>query len=686
MKEGKETLKIKFSLGKKIFLFVLAIITLLIVIVYTSTIESVSRGFEQEMKIRGISISKSISSSLSAILSSIIADRIAKDPKSAEKVFKSKEFMSEIFSELQLREEYLNLIETFGDIPKTEDIIWASAVDMSKKVLVHSRKDIPFMADFSFPKGTVDNEQLLKAYLTLVSNLNVRNKNILENFEESILSLFGGRITTLEYKIPKKELINLIKNNLGTDEKETLKVIEKAEANLIDNIYTTKEKYSLLYWNIKNIQRKYNDTSFGNEFRNKINSLLSVMGYNYLTYEIVSPKLNETKEFIDSIKEKISKEDFELINVMIEQFIKSSFGITGFIQYYTESMKGKEVKRILFSYPILIKEDINKYIGDLYIGMSTESIERAITSIERQIQTGALLSVLIGILFTILLSVRISRGARIITKAMDELSKGNLQVKADFKSEDEIGFIAQNFNRMVNEIAEKEKMRDIMNKVVSEEIAKELMEKGMELGGELRFTTMLFSDIRGFTSMSEKMDPRTLISILNEYMTEMVEIVKKYKGVVDKFVGDEIMVVYGAPISFSEKGDAFLAVITAYDMIKRVEELHKIWQEQGKPLLTPGIGINSGHVVAGNMGSKDRLSYTVIGDAVNTAARLCGAAPGKHCIISENTHKLVNDLIEVEEQEPIRVKGKSEPLKIYSVTGIKPEGYEYLKTLLGSKN
>jgi len=151
-------------------------------------------------------------------------------------------------------------------------------------------------------------------------------------------------------------------------------------------------------------------------------------------------------------------------------------------------------------------------------------------------------------------------------------------------------------------------------------------------------------------------------------------------------VGDEIMVVYGAPISFSEKGDAFLAVITAYDMIKRIEELHKIWQEQGKPLLTPGIGINSGHVVAGNMGSKDRLSYTVIGDAVNTAARLCSAAPGKHCIISENTHKLVNDLIEVEEQEPIRVKGKSEPLKIYSVTGIKPEGYEYLKTLLGSKN
>ncbi len=686
MKESNQTIKIKFSLGKKIFLFVLSIIALLIVIVYTSTIASISRGFEQEMKIRGISISKSISSSLSAILSSIIADRIAKDPKSAEKLFKSREFMSEIFSELQLKEEYLNLIETFGDIPKTEDIIWASAVDISKKVLVHSRKDISFMSDFSFPKDTVDNEKLLKAYLTLVSNLNVRNKNIFENFEESIISLFGGRITTLEYKIPKKELINLIKNNLGTEEKETLKIIEKAEANLIDNIYTTKEKYSLLYWSIKNIQRKYNGTSFGDEFRNKVNSLLSVMGYNYLTYETVSPKLNELRKFIGSIKDKISKEDFELINVMIEQFLKSSFGTTGFIQYYTEPMKGSSVKRILFSYPILIKDDINKYIGDLYIGMSTESIERTIASIERQIQTGALLSILIGIFFTILLSVRISRGARLITKAMDELSKGNLQVRVDFKSEDEIGFIAQNFNKMAAEIAEKEKMRDIMNKVVSEEIAKELLEKGINLGGELRFVTMLFSDIRGFTSMSEKMDPRTLISILNEYITEMVEIVKKYKGVVDKFVGDEIMVVYGAPISFSERGDAFLAVITAYDMIKRIEELHRIWLEQGKPLLTPGIGINSGYVVAGNMGSKDRLSYTVIGDAVNTAARLCGAAPGKHCIISENTYKLVYDLIEVEEQEPIRVKGKSEPLKIYKVTGIKPEGYEYLKTLLGSKN
>ncbi len=682
MKGNNVTIKIKFSLGKKIFLFVLSIITLLIVIVYTSTIASISRGFEQEMKIRGISISKSISSSLSAILSSIIADRIAKDPKSAEKLFKSKEFMSEIFSELQLKEEYLNLIETFGDIPKTEDIIWASAVDINKKVLAHSQKDIPFMSDFLLPKDAVDNEKLLKAYLILVSNLNAREKNIFENLEESILSLFGARITTLEYKIPKAKLVSIIKENLNLNEKEVKKVIEKAEANLIDNIYTTKEKYSLLYWSIKNIQRKYNGTSFDKEFRNRVNSLLGIMKYNYLTYENVSPKLNDIRKFIEKIKDNISKGDFELINVMIEQFLKSSFGITGFIQYYSEPMKGSSAKRILFTYPVLIKEDISKYIGDLYIGMSTESIERTIASIERQIQTGALLSILIGILFTILLSIRISRGARLITKAMNELSKGNLQVRVDFNSTDEIGFIAQNFNKMVDEIAEKEKMRDIMNKVVSEEIAKELMEKGIELGGELRFATMLFSDIRGFTSMSEKMDPRTLISILNEYMTEMVEIVKKYKGVVDKFVGDEIMVVYGAPISFSEKGDAFLAVITAYDMIKKIDELHKVWQEQGKPLLTPGIGINSGYVVAGNMGSKDRLSYTVIGDAVNTAARLCGAAPGKHCIISDNTYKLVSELIEVEALEPIKVKGKSEPLKIFKVTGIKPEGYEYLKTLL----
>lgn len=658
--------KVKLSLGKKIFLSVLVIITIILSMVYTSSIDSISRGLEEEMKIRGISISKNISSTLSTILSSIIAEKIAKKPQIEKELFKSKEVMKEILSDLQLKEEYINLIETFSEIPNTEDIIWAAAVDLDNNVIIHSQRDKNFLDKFYLPPNTFENELVIVFYNTLSSNLNLRKFL----FFEKVFRDIG-----IDLKVSEKEILAKLSQDFSIDNEKAKKVFEVAKKNLLNDLKSRYEKFSLMFWSIKQIQRKYNSDVFGMEFKKQLTELVKLLDYNYIMYEVSKEYLDRFISFVEENKEKLSKNDYNYITTVVNQFLKSSFGTTGYLQSYTEQLAGKSVRRLLFSYPILIKDDLNKYIGNLYIEMSTESIEKAIAKVERQVQIGILVALLVAIVIVAFLSSNISRGARKITNAMSELSKGNLNVKVDVRSNDEIGFIASNFNRMVEELAEKEKIKDIMNKVVSEEIAKELMKKGIELGGEMRFTTMLFSDIRGFTSMSEKMDPRDLISILNEYMTEMVEIVKKYKGIVDKFVGDEIMVVYGAPISFSEKDDALLAVITAYEMIKRMDYLHEKWRNEGKPLLNPGIGINSGNVVAGNMGSKDRLSYTVIGDAVNTAARLCGAAPAKTCIISYNTYSLVKEFIDVEEQEPIRVKGKSEPLKIYNLLSVREEGY-----------
>lgn len=679
MEEKVQEVKVKLSLGKKIFLSVSAVIIVMIAIIYSSTTNSISQGLEGEMKVRGTSISKNVSSSLSAILSSIIAEKIARNPAVEKDLFKSRELMKSIFSELQLKEEYINLIETFGDIPRTEDILWATAIDLDNNVLAHSSPDVGFMQKFSFPKGTFRNNDLLVVYRVLLENLKIRKLNF---FEKMFRGILGG---DLEFNIPSSELMRKISSVLVDYNKDDLRrIISITKKNLIDNLRNNYEKFSVMYWEIKSIQRNYNNTKIGVKFREELNTLVEILDYNYITYDISKPYFDRFRKFLEENKEFLMKEDYQHLFVLLEQFIKSSFGIVGFLQYYYEEQGGKKQRRLLFSYPVLIKEDFNKYVADLYIGMSTESIDKTLASVERQVQIGALIAILIAVLLVVFLSTRISKGARIITNAMSKLSGGDLTVRAEVKSNDEIGFIAKNFNIMVEQIAEKEKMRDIMNKVVSEEIARELMKKGIELGGEMRFTTMLFSDIRGFTSMSEKMDPRNLISILNEYMTEMVEIVKKYKGVVDKFVGDEIMVVYGAPVSFGRKEDALLAVVTAYEMILKMDELHLRWQKEGKPLLTPGIGINSGDVVAGNMGSKDRLSYTVIGDAVNTAARLCGAAPGKNCIISENTYVLVREFVEVEEQEPIKVKGKSEPLKIYKILSVTPEGYEKVRSIVSS--
>lgn len=667
--------RIKLSIGKKIFLSVLSTIILMVIVIYSSTTRSISEGLEAEMKVRGTSISKNVSSTLATILSSIIAEKIAKNPKLAEEVFKNPQIMSQVFSELKLKEEYINLIETFSDIPRTEDIMWATAVDINGNILIHSNPEIEFMSKFSLPKDTFRNIDLVISSRIVYQNLRVRKLGFLEKVFRGILPAH------LELVKPIEEIEEELSRTLKINKENSRKIILTAKKNIEDNLKNTYEKFSTMYWQIKSIQRKYDQPEIAKNFREELSILVELLDYNYITPELAERYISRFQKFLQDNKNLLVREDYITINVLIQQFMKSSFGITGFLQYYED--KGR---KLIFSYPVLIKDDFDKYIADLYIGMSTESIDKTLGMVERQVQAGALIAIIIAVVFVILLSTRISKGARVITNAMKELSKGDLTVRANFSSNDEIGFIAYNFNIMVEQIAEKEKMRDIMNKVVSEEIAKELLSKGIELGGEVRFTTMLFSDIRGFTSMSEKMDPRDLISILNEYMTEMVEIVKKYKGVVDKFVGDEIMVVYGAPVSFGEEEDALLAVATAYEMIKRIEELHVKWQSEGKPLLTPGIGINSGNVVAGNMGSKDRLSYTVIGDAVNTAARLCGSAPGKTCIMSKNTYLLVKDFVIVEKKDPIQVKGKSEPLEIYSLISLKPEGIEKITEILMKKS
>ncbi len=675
-------IKVKFSLGKKIFLFVIFVIALISIITYTSTLNSLTKSMENEFKIRGISISKGISSSLSSTVSSIIASKYSKNPQDIPKIFQSPKLISEIFSDLPLREEYINLLETFKDIPKTEDIIWAAVVDINGKIVVHSREDVSFGQEFVLPKNTFNHEILMFTYYTILSNLDYRKESFSDTLNRLVEEFLGN--VYLDMKIKPNQLSENIKKNFPNINPNLLgKLIDLSLKIVYDNQKDIKEKFIITYWNIKEIQRKYIGKDIENEFRNAVNQLFELKDYLYIDEFTAKKKFNVLIEFLRRTPE-ISIQDKNTIKGIIEQFLESSFGTTGFLQYYYEKVRDVSFRRILFSFPIFISDDPEKYVGNLYINMSTESITKAMSSSEREIQIGVLIGLLVGIVFIIFLSRSLSKNANTIVSSMQKLSEGDLKVRAYLKTNDEFKFIADNFNIMVSQIEEKEKMRDIMNKVVSEEIARELMDKGIELGGELRFTTMLFSDIRGFTSMSEKMDPRTLISILNEYMTEMVEIVKKYKGVVDKFVGDEIMVVYGAPITFGKVEDALLAVTTAYNMIKRMEYLHQKWASENKPLLTPGIGINSGDVVAGNMGSKDRLSYTVIGDAVNTAARLCGAAAGMNCIISHNTFSLIREFINCEELEPIKVKGKSEPLKIYRVLSINQLGERKIQEILGN--
>ena len=206
---------------------------------------------------------------------------------------------------------------------------------------------------------------------------------------------------------------------------------------------------------------------------------------------------------------------------------------------------------------------------------------------------------------------------------------------------------------------------DLAEMVVSGELT-------VEKGGENRVATVLFADIRGFTSMSENMLAADVLQMLNEYFEVMVEIAFVHEGTVDKFVGDEIMVLWGAPVVHED--DPARAVRAAIDMQAALRDFNRTREAEGSLPIHVGIGVNTGDLVAGYIGSTRTMSYSVIGDTVNTGARMCSAAKAGQIIISDNTRNLMGDEFEVMELDDVMVKGKVKPLKIYSVLGYKDSG------------
>ncbi len=223
----------------------------------------------------------------------------------------------------------------------------------------------------------------------------------------------------------------------------------------------------------------------------------------------------------------------------------------------------------------------------------------------------------------------------------------------------------------------KREIKSAFSKYVSPDIIEDIMKdpSKLQLGGTRKELTVLFSDIRSFTTYSEKRNPEEVVSILNEYLDAMTKVIVEHKGTLDKYVGDEIMAVFGAPRYEPPEISAKRAVIASIKMLERLKELHKKWAAEGLEPLDIGIGVNTGDMVVGNMGSELRMDYTVIGDAVNLGARVEALTRNydSYLIISESTFKYVKDIIEYRPLEAIKVKGKNIPVMIYDVTGIKTD-------------
>ena len=209
-------------------------------------------------------------------------------------------------------------------------------------------------------------------------------------------------------------------------------------------------------------------------------------------------------------------------------------------------------------------------------------------------------------------------------------------------------------------------LKTMFSRYVAEQVVDKIIDSGeLTLHGEKREVSILFSDIRGFTSMTEQLEPTEVVSILNSYFSYMIDTIYHYEGMLDKFLGDGIMCIFGAPID--QPDHALRAACTALAMQRTISEFNRLQHEQERPMINIGIGINTGDAVVGNVGSEKRLEYTAIGDHVNLAARLQAIAAGGQILISESTYQAIKHVAAVQKLKPVKIKGKELEVQIYEL-------------------
>lgn len=226
--------------------------------------------------------------------------------------------------------------------------------------------------------------------------------------------------------------------------------------------------------------------------------------------------------------------------------------------------------------------------------------------------------------------------------------------------------------KFLTENRNKEKIKQAMGKYLSQDIMNNVVSNidDLKLGGKRAIVTVLFSDIRGFTSLSEKMSAEEVSMILNEYFAEMEPIITKYNGVINKFIGDAVMAIFGEPIQ--DINHARNAVKCAYEMLKKVEYLREKWLFEGKPKIEIGVGINTGEVFIGNIGTETRMEYTVIGDTVNLASRIesYNKVYKTNLLVSSSTYAHIADIADVIKISEVQIRGKAKKMNIYEVLRI----------------
>jgi class 3 adenylate cyclase/HAMP domain-containing protein len=305
-------------------------------------------------------------------------------------------------------------------------------------------------------------------------------------------------------------------------------------------------------------------------------------------------------------------------------------------------------------------------VGVIEVAFTEESILGPLNTMRLYIILAGGFMLLCGILISIAAARKMVRPINALSSGIHQVRAGDLDVKLAINRHDELGDLGIEFNNFIVHLREKLQMQKFVSKSTISMIKKHSKNGEIALGGSREDMVFLFSDVRGFTTMSEKLQPEEVVTILNEYLDLQAQIIKKNHGDIDKFVGDEVMAVFDG----RDKTDN--ALNAAIEIVEAIKQLNYERIQENLHTIVVGIGINGGEVVHGRMGSRDRMDHTSIGDAVNLSSRLCSHAEAGDIIITKKTLASAGRGKFMGKQlEPIKVKGKKKPVEIYLITGKK---------------
>ncbi|MDH5180089.1 MAG: HAMP domain-containing protein [Gammaproteobacteria bacterium] len=347
------------------------------------------------------------------------------------------------------------------------------------------------------------------------------------------------------------------------------------------------------------------------------------------------------------------------------------------VEWRNTDESGANIEVISYIAPVTFQ---NLYIGHSLVTFSKASLGQAASATIQAIVLATVFMILLGIITAYFIGQRLSQPIYSLMDASKAIDAGNYDFRINEKRNDEIGYLIDSFNNMANGLLQKSQVENAFSRFVSSKVAKQIMNNldQVQLGGKHVNATAVFADIVGFTAISEKLPPANVAALLNEYFSYITTVCRLYHGTIDKFMGDCAMLIFGAP---DEDPDHKFNAISCAVMIQRLVHTLNIERAiDGQMPIHFRIGINSGPMLAGNMGSNEHMQYTVVGDTVNLASRLHTVAEPGQIVISD---ELVKDpdvqwRIIAHRHQSIKLRGISNPVTTYVVTDVK---HDYSKTI-----